>query len=123
VFRNVGGALAVLAAMVAASPAVGDDDFPIVGTYAKDQACKGDGSDHVDLLVKITGKSIESNMGICTILSRKRDGRIFSVQVECKAPGNQIILGDVTFKQRDDSALDFDDQDHTSPAVLYKCSK
>ena len=124
VVRNVGGALAaVCVAMMVVSPAIGEDDFPIVGIYAKDQACKGDGSDHVDLLVKITGKSIESNMGICTILSRKRDGKIFSVQVECKAPGNQVILGDVTFKLRDDSALDFDDQDHTSPAVLYKCSK
>jgi hypothetical protein len=31
-------------------------------------------------------------------------------------------MGDATFIQRDDNALDFDDQDHTSPAVLHKCS-
>jgi hypothetical protein len=43
------------------------------------------------------------------------------MQVECKVPGDQIILGDVTFTQRDANVLDFDDQDHTSPAVLYKC--
>ena len=123
-FKNVAGALAVLAAGLAAStPVFGDDDFPIVGTYTKDQVCKGDGSDPVDLLVKITTKIIESNLGVCTILSRKRNGRAFSVQVECKAPGDMIILGDVTFTQRDDHALDFDDQDHTSPAVLYKCGK
>jgi hypothetical protein len=124
VLKNVGGALAVCAALLAGSAHVwADEDFPIIGTYAKDQTCKGDGSDPADLLVKITGKSVESNMGICTILSRKRSGKVFSVQVECKAPGNQVILGDVTFTLRDDSALDFDDQDHTSPAVLYKCGK
>jgi hypothetical protein len=124
VFKNVAGALAVLAAGLAAStPVFGDDAFPIVGTYTKDQICKGDGSDPVDLLVKITTKVIESNLGVCIILSRKRNGRAFSVQVECKAPGDMIILGDVTFTQRDDHALDFDDQDHTSPAVLYKCGK
>jgi len=136
VFKNVGGALAavaalavvaapaVVAALLAASaPAVGEDDFPIVGTYAKDQICKGDGSDPADMLVKITGKGIESTMGFCAILNKKRTGRTHLLHVECKAPGNQIILGDVTFIQRDDDALDFDDQDHTSPAVLYKCGK
>ena len=123
-FRNVAGALAALAVGLAAStPIVGDEDFPIIGTYAKDQVCKGDGSDPVDLLVKITSKAIESNMGLCAILSRKRHGKTFALQVECKAPGDQIILGDVTFTQREDNALDFDDQDHTSPAVLYKCGQ
>ena len=123
-FKKVAGALAVFAVGLATSPpVVGDDDFPIVGTYAKDQICKGDGSDPADLLVKITSKAIESTMGSCAILSRKRHGKTFAVQVECKAPGDQIILGDVTFTQRADRALDFDDQDHTSPAVLYKCDK
>jgi hypothetical protein len=121
-FKNVSRALATIAVIAAAStPVAGEEDFPIVGTYTKDQVCKGDGSDRVDLVVKITRANIQSALGFCTILSKRRDGRIISVQVECKIPGDLTILGDVTFKQRDDDALDFDDQDHTSPAVLYKC--
>jgi hypothetical protein len=120
--KNVSRALAVIAvtAMVS-TPVAADDDFPIIGTYMKDQVCRGDGTDHADLLVKISRANIESNMGFCAILNRRRDGRTFLVQLECKVPGDLTILGDVTFKQRDDNALDFDDQDHTSPAVLYKC--
>jgi hypothetical protein len=122
--KSLAGALAACAAMgVASTPVIGDEDFPIIGTYAKDQVCKGDGTDPADLLVKITTKSIEHNLGICLILGRKRNGKAYLVHVECKAPGNQVILGDVTFAPRDDGALDFDDQDHTSTAVLYKCGK
>ena len=35
---------------------------------------------------------------------------------------NACIQGDVTFTQREANVLDFDDQDHTSPAVLYRCA-
>ena len=55
------------------------------------------------------------------ILDRTQEGKTFSMQVECKVPGDQFIQGDVTFTQREANILDFDDQDHTSPAVLYKC--
>ena len=46
--------------MVAAVPMAmgGEDDFPIIGVYAKDQVCKGDGSDPADLLVKITASAL-----------------------------------------------------------------
>ena len=118
------GALAICAiAWSASTHALGDDDFPIAGLYAKDQACKGDGSDPADILVKITRANIESNMGYCAILSSRRQGRTVSVQVQCKMPGDQVILGDASFTIRDDKALDFDDQDHTSPAVLYRCTR
>jgi hypothetical protein len=121
-FKNVSRALAVIAMTATVSTSIaGEDDFPIVGTYMKDQVCKGNGVEHADLLVKISRARIESAMGLCAILNTRRDGRTFRVQVECKIPGDLTILGDVTFKQRDDNALDFDDQDHTSPAVLYKC--
>jgi hypothetical protein len=125
VFTNVARVVAVLAVgLTVSTPVVGeDDDFPIAGVYAKDQICKGDGSDQADTLVRITGKEIESNMGSCAILTKTRNGRTIDVQVECKVPGDQTILGDVTFKLRDDKTLDFDDQDHTSPAVLHKCGK
>jgi len=105
-----------------ASPAPGEDDFPIIGTYTRDITCKGTASDRPDLKVKITRMEIASNMGICEILNRKRDGRVFSLHLGCRVPGDQIILGDVTFTIRDDSTLDFEDQDHTSDAVLHKCT-
>jgi hypothetical protein len=121
VLGKVGGTLIVLAVM--ASPALGEDEFPIIGTYTKDATCRGDASRREDLRVKITGKEIQSTLGVCTILHSKRDGKTIAAQVECKVPGDQLILGDVTFTMRDDSTLDFDDQDHTSPAVLYKCAE
>jgi hypothetical protein len=120
VFAKIGGALLVLAVM--ASGAWGEDDFSITGTYTKDASCRGEAARREDLRVKITDNKIESNMGVCTILHRKRDGRTVEAQIECKVPGDQLILGDVTFTLRDDKALDFDDQDHTSPAVLYRCA-
>jgi len=101
--------------------ALADDDFPIVGRYAKDELCRGDGSDRADVLVTITRKEIQSNMGTCAILNRRRDGKRISVHVECKMSGDLVIVGDATFTLRDDRTLDFDDQDHTSPAVLHKC--
>jgi hypothetical protein len=117
------GAAVVAVFAVALTPALGDDDFPIVGTYTKDEVCKGDAVKRADILVKITRQNIESNLASCTILNKKRDGRAIQVQLECKMPGDLTIMGDATFTQRDDNALDFDDQDHTSPAVLHKCSQ
>ena len=108
--------------MIASSPALGEDDLPIVGTYTKDASCKGDVVRRDDLRVKITSKEIASNMGVCSILHRKRDGKKIAMQVECKVAGDQLILGDVTFTMRDNNTVDFDDQDHTSPAVLYRCA-
>jgi hypothetical protein len=121
VLGKVGGALLVVAGL--ATPVLGEDDFPIIGTYTKDATCRGEASQREDLRVKITGSQIQSTMGVCTILHRKRNGNTIAAQVECKVPGDQLILGDVTFTMRDDSTLDFDDQDHTSPAVLYKCAE
>ena len=121
--KTVSRALAAIAVITAAlTPALGDDDFPIVGVYTKDEVCRGDGSDRVDLLVKITRKDIQSTLGTCAILNKRREGKRISVHVECKMAGDLVILGDVTFTVRDDRTLDFDDQDHTSPAVLHKCS-
>ena len=112
-----------LALLAATAPALGEDDFPIAGTYMQNEKCKGDGSDRADLKVKITRKEIESNMSSCAILHVKRDGKSIAAHLECKIPGGQIILGDIMFTLRDDSTLDFEDQDHTSSAVLYKCAE
>lgn len=115
--------LALIAAIAFSTTCVGaEDDFPIAGTYLRDIACSGDGSQRPDLLVKITPQRIDSPMGTCTILSRKRNGRAISAHVECKVGGDQLVLGDVTFTIRDDKTVDFEDQDHTSDATLHRCS-
>jgi hypothetical protein len=119
--NNLVKVLFVFAGLIGSIPAMADDGLVIAGTYTKDQPCKDDGSDPADALVTITRDAIESTLGSCTILDTTRNGKAVSMQVECKVPGDQIILGDVTFTQRDANVLDFDDQDHTSPAVLYKC--
>jgi hypothetical protein len=99
----------------------GDDEFPIVGIYTKDLACQGEASKRPDLQVKITRQNIVSSMGSCAILNKRRNGRAFLLQVECKMAGDLTLLGDVTFTPRDDNTLDFDDQDHTSTSVLHRC--
>jgi hypothetical protein len=120
VFKIAWG-LVVLAGVIASMPVIADEVLPIAGIYTRDQPCKGDGSDPADSVVTITGSEIESTLGSCTILDSTQEGKTFSMQVECKVPGDQLIQGDVTFTEREASILDFDDQDHTSPAVLYKC--
>ena len=110
---------AVFAAL--AAPALGEDEFPLVGTYTENLVCKGNGSDAGVSRVKITVRDIDSVFGLCTILSRKREGDTFAVHVECKGPGGSQMVGDVNFTLREDKAIDFSDQDQTYKAVLYKC--
>jgi hypothetical protein len=119
---SVRGVAVFVALLLVDPPALGDDDFPIAGTYMRDVICTGNGSHRPDLLVTITQKRIESPMGSCNILSRKRVGKAISAHVECKIPGDQLILGDVTFTIRDEKTLDFEDQDHTSDATLHRCA-
>lgn len=116
-------ALAVAILLLVSQPALGEEDFPITGTYMRDMVCTGNGSHRPDLLVTITHQRIESPMGSCNILSRKRVGKAISAHVECKIPGDQLILGDVTFTIRDAKTLDFEDQDHTSDATLHRCAE
>jgi len=128
VSKFVSGTTSLLVALLtgsigASTPLVGEEDIPIIGTYAKDQVCRGDGTDPADLLVKITGKVIESTMGSCAILHKKQNGKSISMQVECRIPGNLVLLSDVTFTLRSDNTLDFVDEYNTSPAILHKCGK
>jgi hypothetical protein len=112
----------VALALLATTPMVfGEDDFPLVGTYTENQACKGDASDAGAARVKITVRDIDSVFGLCTILDKKRDGNSFAVHVECKGPGGSQMLGDINFSLRDDKTVEFADQDQTYKAVLYKC--
>ena len=117
--KGAATALSIVALATLATPVLGEDDFPLVGTYTENQACAG--ADATVSRVKITLKDIDSVFGLCTILSRKREGATFAVHVECKGPGGSQMLGDVNFTPREDKAIDFSDQDQTYKAVLYKC--
>jgi hypothetical protein len=121
VIKLAASMLSLVALAVLATPVHGEDDFPLVGTYTENQACKPNGSDPGVSRVTITPRDIDSVFGLCTILSKKRDGATFVVHVECKGPGGSQMLGDVIFTPREDKAIDFSDQDQTYKAVLYKC--
>ena len=104
-----------------ATPVAAEDDFPLIGTYTENQACRPNGSDPGVSRVTITARDIDSVFGLCTILSKKRDGATFVVHVECKGPGGSQMLGDVIFKPREDKTIDFSDHDQTYNAVLHRC--
>jgi hypothetical protein len=125
VLKVTAGMLSVvaLAMLGTASTVFGEDDFPLVGTYTENQACKGDASDAGVARVKITLRDIDSVFGLCTILDKKRDGNTFAVHVECKGPGGSQMLGDINFSLRDDKTVAFSDQDQTYKAVLHKCTE
>jgi len=95
--------------------------FPLVGTYTENLACKTDGSDARVSRITITPRDIDSVFGLCTILSKKREGATFVVHVECKGPGGSQMLSDVNLTPREDKTIDFSDQDQTYKAVLYRC--
>jgi hypothetical protein len=48
--------LGIVALGTFASPVLGADDFPLVGTYTENQVCKADSSDASVSRVKITGR-------------------------------------------------------------------
>ena len=107
--------LSLVALAALATPVHGEDDFPLVGTYTENQACKTDGSDPGVSRVKITPQDIDSVFGLCTILSKKREGATFVVHVECKGPGGSQMLSDVNFTPREDKTLDFPRARNSSP--------
>ena len=113
--------IVALATLTTALPSLGDDEFPLVGTYTENQPCKGDASDADVPRVKITPQEIDSAIGLCTILENKREGNTFAIHVNCKGPGGSQMLGDVNFTVREYKTVDFSDQDQTYKAVLHKC--
>lgn len=95
-------------------------DFPIAGTYMQNVPCKGDGSDKPALKVKISPQEIVSNVGVCTILDNKLDGKSYKLHVECKFPAGPLV-GDLTFTPLPDNTVKFIDRDNTYNAVLHRC--
>jgi hypothetical protein len=69
----------------------------------------------------VSTRDIDSVFGLCTILSKKREGATFVVHVECKGPGGSQMLSDVNFTPREDKTIDFSDHDQTYKAVLHRC--
>jgi hypothetical protein len=96
------------------------DDFPLVGNYTQNVACKGDGSDPATAKVTISAQEIVSNVGVCTILDTKKSGDSYSARVECKFPSGPL-MGNITFTPRPDNTVEFVDRDMTYKAVLYPC--
>jgi len=121
VIKLAASMLSLVALAALATPVRGEDDFPLVGTYTENQACKPNGSDPGVSRVTITPRDIDSVFGLCTILSKKREGATFVVHVECKGPGGSQMLGDVIFTPREDKTIDFSDQDQTYKDVLHRC--
>jgi hypothetical protein len=116
-----GSSIVALAMLATVSISLGEDEFPLVGTYTENEPCKPESSDPKVSRVKITPTQIDSVLGLCTILQNKREGNTFAVHVDCKGAGGSQMLGDVIFTVRDDKTVDFSDQDQTYKAVLYKC--
>jgi hypothetical protein len=125
VYRPVVKLVSILAvaALGAASTALGDDDSALIGTYTENQPCKADETDATAARVKITPTQIDSVFGLCTILETKREGKTYSMHVECPGPGGSQMLGDISFTFREDHTIDFSDQDQTYKALLYKCPR
>jgi hypothetical protein len=109
-----------LTASVGAAP-VGDD-FPLTGSYTQNVPCKGDGSDPVELRVKISAQEIDSKVGVCTFLDTKRNGKSINAHVECRFPAGPL-MGDVTFTIQPDNTIKFLDRDQNYRSVLYRCPR
>lgn len=111
------------AALIAGSGAAqAGDDFPLTGSYTQNVPCRGDGSDARDVLVKISPQEIDSHVGVCTFLDKKREGDSISARVECRFPAGPL-MGDVTFTMHNDKTVQFIDRDKNYGALLYRCPK
>lgn len=95
-------------------------DFPLAGTYMQNVPCKGDGTDQPALKVTISPQQIVSNIGVCTILDNKLDGKSYKLHVECKFPAGPLV-GDLTFTPLPDQTIKFIDRDNTYNAILHRC--
>jgi hypothetical protein len=113
--------IALVAPASADSPPA-KDDFPLIGTYMQNVPCKGDGTDQAALKVTISEHQIVSNVGVCTILENKYDGKSYKLHVECKFPAGPLV-GDLTFTPLPDKTVKFVDRDNTYNTILHRCPK
>jgi hypothetical protein len=120
IFPIAGCFVAACVAVAAGPLARAADEFTLIGTYTQNVACKGDGTDPAAVLVKISAQEIVSNIGVCTILDSRQDGKSYIDHVECKFPAGPMV-GDITFTPRPDDTVAFVDRDGTYNAVLHRC--
>ena len=50
------------------------EGFWLLGDFTQNKPCKGDGTDPVELKVKISTQQIDSKVGVCKFLDAKADG-------------------------------------------------
>ena len=62
VIKLAGGMLSLVTLAALATPMHGEDDFPLVGTYTENQACKPNGSDPGVSRVTITPRDIDRSI-------------------------------------------------------------
>lgn len=121
----IGGASFALV-MLALSVDAGADGLPdgfwLLGNFTQNVPCKGDGSDPVELKVKISTDQIDSKVGVCKFLDVKADDKSVSTHVECQFPAGPL-MGDITFTRKPNDTIDFVDRDKTYTATLYRCPK
>jgi hypothetical protein len=120
IYPLIGCVTLALTAGVAAAPL--SDDFWLLGNYTQNVPCKGDGSDPVELKVKVTTTEIDSKVGVCTFIDAKVDanGKSIKAHVECQFPAGPL-MGDITFTIKPNNTIDFVDRDKTYTATLYRC--
>ena len=116
-----GVAASAIAAALVCAPALAADDLSIVGVYVQNTACKGDGTDPVAKMVRITETDVLSSFGVCKFIKKQHEGNTLAAQMSCDGPGGNVLLGDVRFTLREDRNIDFVDQDNTYKSVLYRC--
>ena len=123
-FRIIGASVAFASLAFTNAPAIAGaaaaQDFPLSGSYMQNVPCKGDGSDKAALKVKISSTEIVSNLGVCTILDNKQDGKSYKLHVECKFPAGPLV-GDLTFTPQADNTIKFVDGDGAYNSVLHRC--
>ena len=101
------------------------DDFWLIGEFTQNRPCSADGSDPIELKVRISADQINSNAGVCKILHATPEGpvgRIIRMHVQCQLPAGPLV-GDITFTQKTAGAVDFIDSGSNYAATLYRCGK
>jgi hypothetical protein len=98
------------------------DDFWLLGNFTQNVPCKGDGSDPVEVKVKVSTSQIDSKLGVCTFLDAKEDGKTLKAQVDCQLPSGPY-LGEIIFTQKSANVIDFADSNKAYTSILYRCPK
>jgi hypothetical protein len=114
----------ILVVTAAAQSGIGPltDDFWLLGDFTRNVPCNGDGSDPIELKVRISTDQIDSKAGACKIRDAMSDGKRVNMRVECQLPTGPII-GNITFTQKTSGAVDFIEGNGNYATTLYRCPK